>query len=181
MLEGEAAPESPEGGGNRNLENAMMPGFVVVLVAAGIWLLGTGGVRSKGSRLPGPRTPQLRDDRSSRPGAIDAFLGNGRNTMIEMPRRKMKKMQKRITTGLFATMAFVAVIGGPAAIAQTGGGAGSQGAAGQSQLGREAPIGHRQPRADQVPSEKNISDPNNPANKEDQALDRKIKSICRGC
>jgi hypothetical protein len=48
-------------------------------------------------------------------------------------------------------------------------------------MGREAPIGHRQPRADQVPSEKNLSDPNNPVNKEDQALDRKIKSICRGC
>ena len=34
---------------------------------------------------------------------------------------------------------------------------------------------------DQVPSEKNLSDPNNPVNKEDAALDRKIKSICRGC
>jgi hypothetical protein len=45
----------------------------------------------------------------------------------------------------------------------------------------EAPIGHRQPRADQVPSEKNLSDPNNPVNREDAALDRKIKSICRGC
>jgi hypothetical protein len=46
---------------------------------------------------------------------------------------------------------------------------------------REAPIGHRQPRADQVPSEKNLSDPNDPVNREDAALDRKIKSICRGC
>jgi len=45
----------------------------------------------------------------------------------------------------------------------------------------EAPIGHRQPRADQVPSEKNLSDPNEQANREDAALDRKIKSICRGC
>ena len=45
----------------------------------------------------------------------------------------------------------------------------------------EAPIGHRQPRGDQVPSEKNLSDPNDPANREDAALDRKIKSICRGC
>jgi hypothetical protein len=45
----------------------------------------------------------------------------------------------------------------------------------------EAPIGHRQPRADQLPSEKNLSDPNAPMNKEDAALDRKIKSICRGC
>jgi hypothetical protein len=45
----------------------------------------------------------------------------------------------------------------------------------------EAPIGHRQPRSDQVPSEKSLSDPDNPVNREDAALDRKIKSICRGC
>ena len=45
----------------------------------------------------------------------------------------------------------------------------------------EAPVGHRQPRADQVPSEKNLSDPNDPTNREDAELDRKIKSICRGC
>lgn len=49
---GEAAPEPPEdkgnrkdgsreGEGNRNIENAVMLGFFVVLVAAGIWLLGT--------------------------------------------------------------------------------------------------------------------------------------------
>jgi hypothetical protein len=45
----------------------------------------------------------------------------------------------------------------------------------------EAPVGHRQPRADQVPSEKNLGNPNDPVNKEDAALDKKIKSICRGC
>jgi hypothetical protein len=45
----------------------------------------------------------------------------------------------------------------------------------------EAPIGHRQPSRDMVPSEKNLSDPNSQANREDAALDRKIKSICRGC
>ena len=41
-----------------------------------------------------------------------------------------------------------------------------------------APVGHRQPRADQVPSaaEKNFME-----SPEDKALDRKIKSICRGC
>ena len=38
---GEAAPEPPEDEGNRNVENAVMLGFFVVLVAAGIWLLGT--------------------------------------------------------------------------------------------------------------------------------------------
>jgi hypothetical protein len=45
----------------------------------------------------------------------------------------------------------------------------------------QAPVGHRQPRAGDVPSEQNLSDPNNPVNREDAALDRKIKSICRGC
>jgi hypothetical protein len=42
----------------------------------------------------------------------------------------------------------------------------------------QAPVGHRQPRADQVPSaqEKNYNE-----SAEDKALDRKIKSICRGC
>jgi hypothetical protein len=93
----------------------------------------------------------------------------------------MKKMKKKFTTRLIAATALMALIGGASAIAQTGGGAGSPGGANQGAMGREAPIGHRQPRADQVPSEKNLSDPNNPANKEDQALDRKIKSICRGC
>jgi hypothetical protein len=45
----------------------------------------------------------------------------------------------------------------------------------------EAPVGHRQPRAGDVPSEKNLSDPNDPLSKENAALDKKIKSICRGC
>ena len=45
----------------------------------------------------------------------------------------------------------------------------------------QAPVGHRQPRVGDVPSEKNLSNPNDPANKEDAALDKKIKSICRGC
>ena len=38
---GGAAPEPPEDQGNRNVENAVILGFFVVLVAAGIWLLGT--------------------------------------------------------------------------------------------------------------------------------------------
>jgi len=78
-------------------------------------------------------------------------------------------------------MAVLMLAGSPAALAQTGNNMGSSGGANQSQPTREAPIGHRQPRADQVPSEKNLSNPNDPVNKEDAALDRKIKSICRGC
>jgi hypothetical protein len=90
-------------------------------------------------------------------------------------------MKKVFTKELIATIALLAAIGGPTAIAQTGGRVGSPGASNLPSTIPEAPIGHRQPRADQVPSEKNLSDPNNPANKEDAALDRKIKSICRGC
>jgi hypothetical protein len=89
---------------------------------------------------------------------------------------------------LITTMALLALIGGPAAMAQTGGTAGgganpsvppamapSPGVVGS------APVGHRQPRVGDVPSEKNLSDPNDPLSKENAILDRKIKSICRGC
>ena len=38
---GRAEPEPPDDGGNRTVENAVMLGFFVVLVTAGIWLLGT--------------------------------------------------------------------------------------------------------------------------------------------
>ena len=81
---------------------------------------------------------------------------------------------------LIATLALMILIGGPAAIAQSGGGT-STAVKNQPQGPREAPIGHRQPRADQVPAEKNLSDPNDPLSKENAALDKKIKSICRGC
>jgi hypothetical protein len=41
MTIGGGAPEPPEEQGNRGIENAVMLGFFVVLVGAGIWLLGT--------------------------------------------------------------------------------------------------------------------------------------------
>jgi hypothetical protein len=66
-------------------------------------------------------------------------------------------------------------------MAQTGSNKGTPGASNQLRGIPEAPIGHRQPRADQVPPENNLANPNSPPNKEDAALDRKIKSICRGC
>ena len=81
---------------------------------------------------------------------------------------------------LFTTTALLILIGGPAAIAQTGNSGGSSTAV-KNQPIPQAPVGHRQPRASDVPSEKNLADPNNPTNKEDAILDRKIKSICRGC
>ena len=47
----------------------------------------------------------------------------------------------------------------------------------------QAPVGHRQPRPSDLPNDgKNqYSDPNDALSKENAALDRKIKSICRGC
>jgi hypothetical protein len=68
-----------------------------------------------------------------------------------------------------------------AATAQNAGTGSSKSSVSPSRPIPEAPIGHRQPSRDQVPSEKNLSDPNSQANREDAALDRKIKSICRGC
>ena len=81
------------------------------------------------------------------------------------------------------SIALVVLIGGADAFAQgsssvpknsggTGGGGGGV---------VQAPVGHRQPRVSDVPSEKNLSDPNDPLSKENRELDRKIKSICRGC
>jgi hypothetical protein len=60
--------------------------------------------------------------------------------------------------------------GGTAAVAQNQG-VGSSGAA-SSTIPR-APIGHRQPRADQVPLEKNQTNPNDVLAKENAILDRK--------
>jgi hypothetical protein len=85
---------------------------------------------------------------------------------------------------LIMSMAILVLLGGPIAVAQTGsktGSSGTSGAASQPQPMREAPIGHRQPRAGDVPSEKNLDNPDDPINREAAALDRKIKSICRGC
>ena len=83
------------------------------------------------------------------------------------------------------SMALMVLIGGADAFAQgsssvsknSGGSASGGGGGGAFQ----APVGHRQPRASDVPNEKNLSDPNDPLSKENAALDRKIKSICRGC
>jgi hypothetical protein len=84
----------------------------------------------------------------------------------------------RIQMGRLVTIVALLILSS-AATAQTGTPRSST--ANPSQPIPEAPIGHRQPRADQVPSEKNLNNPNDQANREDAALDRKIKSICRGC
>jgi hypothetical protein len=79
------------------------------------------------------------------------------------------------------SVALVVLIGGANAFAQ-GSSSVSKNSGGSSGGGMvQAPVGHRQPRVGDVPSEKNLSDPNDPLSKENAALDRKIKSICRGC
>jgi hypothetical protein len=75
------------------------------------------------------------------------------------------------------SMALAALIGGPTAWAQ-GSSSVPKNSGGPTV---QAPVGHRQPRPADLPSEKNLSDPNDPLSKENRALDRKIKSICRGC
>ena len=81
---------------------------------------------------------------------------------------------------LITTTALLIMIGSPASIAQTGSGGGSSTAV-KSQPTPQAPIGHRQPRASDVPQEKNLNDPTDLLSKENAILDRKIKGICRGC
>jgi hypothetical protein len=89
----------------------------------------------------------------------------------------MKTSNMKTTAGV---LALLILFGRAEAIAQSGM---NRGSVGQTINGGipEAPIGHRQPRAGDVPSEKGLSDPNSAQNREDAALDKKIKSICRGC
>jgi len=88
---------------------------------------------------------------------------------------------------LITTIALLALINTSVAIAQT---AGSRNPSApppstnpnKQKLLPEAPVGHRQPRTDQVPSEQNLTgDPNDPIDRENAALDRMVKGICRGC
>ena len=80
------------------------------------------------------------------------------------------------------SMALVVLIGAPGVSAQSGGGT-STAVKGSSSGGGvlPAPVGHRQPRAADVPDEKNLNNPNDVLSRENAILDKKIKSICRGC
>ncbi len=83
---------------------------------------------------------------------------------------------------LITTTALLILIGSPASIAQTGTGTGGgSSTAVKDRPLPQAPVGHRQPRASDVPPEKNLNDPNDLLSKENAILDRKIKGICRGC
>ena len=74
---------------------------------------------------------------------------------------------------LLVTATFLMLTMGPAAVAQTG----NPSAKRAEPL--PAPVGHRQPRADQVPTENSAA--TDAEKRQDAELDRKIKSICRGC
>ncbi len=83
---------------------------------------------------------------------------------------------------VLTAVALSILVGGPVATAQTKNGTRSLGAANTSSTNRvtpEAPVGHRQPRASDIPS--GDSDDPSHLNAEDAALDKQIKSICRGC
>jgi len=74
------------------------------------------------------------------------------------------------------SIVLVFLVSGPAAFAQ-----GSSVSKNSDKSTIQAPVGHRQPRVGDVPNEKNLNDPNDALSKENAALDKKIKSICRGC
>ncbi len=46
---------------------------------------------------------------------------------------------------------------------------------------REAPVGHRQPKAGEVPKEQELTPAEKRQKELDEALDKKLKGICRGC
>jgi hypothetical protein len=50
----------------------------------------------------------------------------------------------------------------------------------QAAPSREAPVGHRQPKATDVPPDQQ-TDAERKQKELDRALDKKLKSICRGC
>jgi hypothetical protein len=107
--------------------------------------------------------------------------------VIELPvtiDREGAPTRRPIMRKLITTIALLALVDTSAAIAQTPGSrnpAAPPSASQDKQMLPEAPVGHRQPRADQVPSEKTLMDPNDPINQENAALDRMINGICRGC
>jgi hypothetical protein len=79
------------------------------------------------------------------------------------------------------SIALMILVGGADAFAQ-GSSSVSKNSGGGSGGVIQAPVGHRQPRPSDLPSDGKIqNDPNDPLSKENAALDRKIKSICRGC
>ncbi|GLH75320.1 hypothetical protein SSBR45G_02280 [Bradyrhizobium sp. SSBR45G] len=81
---------------------------------------------------------------------------------------------------LAIAMGLLILVADGATLAQSAGGS-SGGARGTSSP--EAPRGHRQPRPSDLPKAEQAAEDSSISgmSKEDRELDRKIKSICRGC
>lgn len=74
------------------------------------------------------------------------------------------------------------LIGAPAALAQYPAGSGSSPGSTIDRFSRDsAPIGHRQPRPTDLPPDSRDARDRDRLDPADAALQRKIKSICRGC
>lgn len=83
---------------------------------------------------------------------------------------------------LIIAAAVVVMAGGASALAQSrnkGNNMGSGDSSGRPSV--QAPVGHRQPRVGDVPDDKDVGGMNDSISRDDIALDRKLKSICRGC
>jgi hypothetical protein len=82
------------------------------------------------------------------------------------------------------SMALLVLIGAPAAVAQSD--KGPPWARPSIGAVPQAPVGHRQPRASDVPLTSDVSNEKDLSSdplltKENAMLDKKMKSICRGC
>ena len=84
---------------------------------------------------------------------------------------------------LISAVAILVLAGEASALAQSRSRNNSMGSTSDSssRTSVQAPVGHRQPRAGDVPDEKDLGGMNDSMSREDVALDRKLKSICRGC
>ena len=76
-----------------------------------------------------------------------------------------------------AGFAWVCMLSGPT-WAQT---SSRSGALAQGSPPREAPVGHRQPKASEVPQAQELTDAEKKQKELDEALNKKLKGICRGC
>ena len=83
---------------------------------------------------------------------------------------------------LLLSMALVVLAGDPAALCPGRGLVGPEEFGPTNDPTNDPGAGRPSPAARQrCADEKNLSDPNDPLSKENAALDKKIKSICRGC
>ncbi|HRO01086.1 hypothetical protein [Nitrobacter sp. TKz-YC01] len=82
---------------------------------------------------------------------------------------------------IIAIASFLALIGAPAALAQYGTKDGPSGLSIDGSSRYDAPIGHRQPRPIDLPPDSRDARDRDRLDPGDAALQRKIKSICRGC